>query len=179
EKTLSKGEHTRAVVVEAAFSLFLEKGYHGTSMRNIAQRAQLALGGIYNHFASKEEIFAAVLDAYHPYRKALPALEQAQGDTIEDFVLDAAHRVKAEMEGFEFKIIPLAFIEMVEFQGRHTVQMVEKFLPTMLAFLQKFGERRGKLRDIPLPLVLRMLFVTFVGYFVTEIVLRRVTALKT
>ena len=59
-ETLTKGERTRAEIVHAAHGLFLEKGYSGASMRQIAVRAGIALSGIYNHFDSKEDIFAAV-----------------------------------------------------------------------------------------------------------------------
>ena len=56
--TLTKGERTRQTIEEAAYELFLENGYSATSMRQIAERAELALGGIYNHFSGKEEILS-------------------------------------------------------------------------------------------------------------------------
>jgi hypothetical protein len=42
---VTKGERTRAVLLNAAKRLFVSKGYHGTSMREIADEAGLALGG--------------------------------------------------------------------------------------------------------------------------------------
>lgn len=54
---ISKGELTRESILEGAYQLFLRQGYHGTSMRQIAEEAGIALGGIYNHFSGKEEIF--------------------------------------------------------------------------------------------------------------------------
>jgi len=83
EKTLTKGEKTRATIIDAAHKVFLQKGFSGTSMRDIADAAGIALGGLYNYFDSKEKIFGAVLDAHHPYRLILPALEQTQGNTVE------------------------------------------------------------------------------------------------
>ncbi|MBF8283944.1 MAG: hypothetical protein HW378_2859, partial [Anaerolineales bacterium] len=68
----SRGEVTRTKLLEVAHGLFLENGFHGTSMRDIADAAGIAVGGIYNHFSDKEAIFAAVLDAYHPYHVILP-----------------------------------------------------------------------------------------------------------
>ena len=55
EETQTKGETTRIAIEDAAVKLFMEHGYHATSMRQIAEHAGLALGGIYNHFSSKEE----------------------------------------------------------------------------------------------------------------------------
>ena len=57
EEAQTKGEVTRLAIEDAAIELFLEHGYHATSMREIADHAGLALGGIYNHFKSKDEIF--------------------------------------------------------------------------------------------------------------------------
>ena len=61
EETQTKGETTRLAIEDAAVNLFMEHGYHATSMRQIAERAGLALGGIYNHFSSKEEIFEGII----------------------------------------------------------------------------------------------------------------------
>lgn len=178
DKILTKGEQTRAAIIDAAYNLFLRNGFHGTSMRQIAEKADLALSGIYNHFSSKEEIFAAVFDAYHPYRRILPVLDKAEGETIDEFVRDAARQIKNEVDGIEDKIMPLAFIEMVEFQGRHLAQLAKTMMPTLLNFIQRFGERRGKLRQVPTPIVLRMLFAVFVGYILTEMVLKNLPIFK-
>jgi TetR/AcrR family transcriptional repressor of mexJK operon len=43
---------------EAAAALFLEKGYQGTSMDDVAAAAQISKQTIYTHFANKEELFA-------------------------------------------------------------------------------------------------------------------------
>ena len=67
----------------------MEHGYHATSMRQIAEHAGLALGGIYNHFASKEEIFEGIIIDKHPYKKILPAILAAEGETVEEFLKNA------------------------------------------------------------------------------------------
>jgi AcrR family transcriptional regulator len=45
EETQTKGERTRLQIEDAAIELFMEHGYHATSMRQIAEHANLALGG--------------------------------------------------------------------------------------------------------------------------------------
>jgi AcrR family transcriptional regulator len=59
--TARAGE-TRKKIYDAALELFREKGFEQTTMRDIAQKADVALGGAYYYFASKEAI---VLDFYH------------------------------------------------------------------------------------------------------------------
>ncbi len=174
----TKGEQTRTDIINAAYALFVKKGFHGTSVRQIADRADLALGGIYNYFENKEEIFAAVLDAYHPYRVILPALESVEGETIEDFVGGAAEQVRQQMEGAGSRLLPLIFIEAVEFQGRHLGQLAQKLSPTLLGFFQRFAGKRGKLRPIPFPVMVRTFFGLFIAHMITEMVAKNVPLLR-
>lgn len=51
----------RALVLDAARAAFLEHGLEGTSMREIAKRAGYTVGAIYSYFASKEEVYGALL----------------------------------------------------------------------------------------------------------------------
>ncbi|MDI6769243.1 MAG: TetR/AcrR family transcriptional regulator [Anaerolineales bacterium] len=94
---LSKGERTRQAVMDAAYELFLEKGYAATSMRQIAERAGLALGGIYNHFPNKEAIFGELVLDRHPYRQVLPILLKTPADDPERFVRSAAQAMVDEL----------------------------------------------------------------------------------
>lgn len=49
-----------AQILQAALQCFLAKGFHLTSMRDIAQAAGVSLGNLYNHFPGKEAIILAV-----------------------------------------------------------------------------------------------------------------------
>ena len=178
EKKLSKGEQTRQAIIESAYTLFLSKGYHATSMRQIADGAELAPGGIYNHFTGKEEIFAAVLDAYHPYHTIVPALDAVEGDTLDAFVRDAARRIRQETEGAPTKLMPLMFVELVEFQGRHVGHIAERMFPAFMNFFQKFSQHGGNLRAVPLPVMLRTFMILMIGFLLTEMVIKNVPVFK-
>lgn len=43
-------------ILEAATALFSEKGYHGTSMREVAAAVGIRAGSLYNHFPGKEDL---------------------------------------------------------------------------------------------------------------------------
>ena len=58
----SKGERTAERILDAAEALFAERGFGGTSLRAIARDAGIQEPGVYNHFASKQQLYAAVLD---------------------------------------------------------------------------------------------------------------------
>jgi AcrR family transcriptional regulator len=55
-------EETQRVVVEAASRLFLEHGYHATSIGRIASEAGVAVQTIYNAVGSKRDLLSRVLD---------------------------------------------------------------------------------------------------------------------
>lgn len=168
----ARGEVTRAKLLEVAHALFLENGFHGTSMRDIAEGSGIAVGGIYNHFSGKEAIFAAVLDAYHPYHVILPALEAIEAETVEDFMREASRRLYEGVTGAKAQLLPIIFIELVEFQGRHLKQLMERLMPTLLNFIQGFSHRRGQLRPIPPPVMFRTYMGMLAGYFLSEMLLR-------
>ena len=50
----------QARILAAARRLFLNHGYNGTRLRDIAQAADVSMGGIYHHFESKEQIYEAL-----------------------------------------------------------------------------------------------------------------------
>jgi AcrR family transcriptional regulator len=167
---VSKGELTRGDIVEAAYRLFLEQGYHGTSMRQIAQAAGIALGGIYNHFGSKEEIFLSVLRDHHPYYEVLPAMNAAQGDTVEDYVRDAANRMVGTLEKRQ-DFLNVMFIELVEFKGQHIPYLFDIVYPQLMEFGGRFLRDQDRLRPIPLPILVRAFIGLFISYVITDLLI--------
>lgn len=57
-----QGEQTRRRIIEEAAKLFVRKGFHGTSIADLAQAAGLTKGALYHHFDSKDDLFYAVVE---------------------------------------------------------------------------------------------------------------------
>lgn len=49
-------------ILKAAIAVMAEHGYHGTSVRDIAERAELSPAAIYYHFTSKQDVLAAIME---------------------------------------------------------------------------------------------------------------------
>ena len=57
-----KGRQTRKNIVDQSLQLFSVKGYYNTSVSDILAATGLTKGGLYGHFASKEQIWHAAYD---------------------------------------------------------------------------------------------------------------------
>jgi len=140
---------TRSRLLEAGQKLFAEQGYAATSMRQVAENAGLAVGGIYNHFLSKEALFQAIILEWNPFRRNNLNL------VSEKFDRKQARVLLKELEkhpGFSNLIL----IELVEFQGKH--------LPQFFGYLSD-GQ--------PPPAAWQTLLTLMVSYHVTHNLLPR------
>lgn len=63
-------QKTRTRIVECARELFNRRGFSQVSIDEIMQRAGLTRGGFYNHFQTKEELFAEAIAAYQHFNPA-------------------------------------------------------------------------------------------------------------
>lgn len=66
---------SRGTVLDAACQLFADRGYRGTSMKDIAGTLGVRAPSLYNHVSSKQEILFAIMDK--AMDRALSALEEA------------------------------------------------------------------------------------------------------
>jgi AcrR family transcriptional regulator len=108
---------TRSRLMDAGQTLFSAQGYAATSMRQVAEKAELALGGIYNHFSSKEALFQAVLFEHNPIKRDnfRPSTENFDW-----------HEVKNLLEELEKQpeFLNLFLIELLEFKGIHLPELL-------------------------------------------------------
>ncbi len=162
------GLKTREAILERARGLILRQGYHATGMREIARETGISLGAVYNHFSSKEEIFAALLDERNLYRALTEGLSRAHGETVAQLLDSGFNEAMAMIQGRgDFPI--LLFIDVLEFQGRHVTQLISRMIPDLLGFfdrLHQLGGQTGEMRDISPVLLARsyvgMIFTSFI-----------------
>ncbi len=166
----TKGETTRMAIEEAALELFMEQGYHAASMRQIADHAGLALGGIYNHFASKEEIFEAIMLDKHPYKKILPIIRSTQADTIEEFLRSTMQIVIQELSSEPY-YMKLLLVELVEFNGRHGASLLKLIAPEVLPVFERLIRARKDLRVTNPAMLMRSFFGMILSYLLTEMLI--------
>jgi AcrR family transcriptional regulator len=130
---------TRRALLDAARSLFAEKGYHGTAAEEIVGRAGLTRGALYHHFEDKKDLFRVVVDEMESeIDEEIEAAERAESDLPEavlagyrafiDAVLDPEMRRTFFLDGYS-----VLGWEWREIDARHAVGKIEEGLEALIA----------------------------------------------
>lgn len=77
-----QSEVMKSRLLETAFSLFSQKGFHAASIEEIAAAAGTSKANIYYHFKSKEGLFIALLDQYEAEWKKLFEEQRSRCDSV-------------------------------------------------------------------------------------------------
>ena len=85
-KRQAQAAFRRKLLLEAAFRLFSERGYRGTSVRDITRAADVTEAVLYHYFANKADLLSAVLATYAPLAGYRQIIEDA-GETPVDEML--------------------------------------------------------------------------------------------
>ncbi|MCX6031700.1 MAG: TetR/AcrR family transcriptional regulator [Chloroflexi bacterium] len=87
---------TRDRIIEQATRLFVSRGYHAMSMREIAEAVGVTKAALYYHFSDKEELFLAVLTASLDRLAAIIHEARAAGRTTREQVGGMLHGIFAQ-----------------------------------------------------------------------------------
>ncbi|HHZ19796.1 MAG TPA: TetR/AcrR family transcriptional regulator [Firmicutes bacterium] len=96
-----KTTDSKEKILDIALKLFVRRGYHGTSLNDIARKAGLTKGGIYHYFSSKEDLYRQVLAKYFK-EEGLPAWVMKTDQPIRDYIWSGfswIERSKKEIQG--------------------------------------------------------------------------------
>ena len=83
----------RETILAAAVQVFIEEGFDNASMDRIAERANASKRTVYNHFASKDELFHAVIAKFIREQQALKQIAFDPKRSLEDQLSDFADAI--------------------------------------------------------------------------------------
>jgi TetR/AcrR family transcriptional regulator, cholesterol catabolism regulator len=104
-------EARRQRVVDAAMALGLEGGYEAVQMRDVASRADVAMGTVYRYFSSKDHLLAATLVHWVEQLDQRLAQVPARGTTAAERVLDVLDRALRSM-GRQPRLVAAVFASL-------------------------------------------------------------------
>jgi len=81
---MKRGKDTEKKILQAALKLFIQKGYHGTSLKDITGKIGMAKSAPYSHFKSKGELVFRLIGEYekHFVDEVAKIKEEHQGNAI-------------------------------------------------------------------------------------------------
>src|SRR5215471_10764390 len=93
-------EERRAAIIQAVRRLFADKGFHGTTTRELAEAAGVSEALLFKHFPSKEALYSAMLLACCPAKHS-PAVERLEAlePSASSLVIIVHQLVSALVEG--------------------------------------------------------------------------------
>lgn len=142
----------RSEILAAAEKVFASKGFHHTTIEDIAQSSEFAIGSIYKHFKNKETIFRELFQQkLSLYNDRLDELVQAEGPFGERFDAYLHHFVTFMDQNRSFFQI---FHTIRESEAWHKEEIRQCFKPSIdryhqtVTTLMERGIREGALRAL-------------------------------
>ncbi|HEX6047018.1 MAG TPA: TetR/AcrR family transcriptional regulator [Pyrinomonadaceae bacterium] len=143
------GEERRLQILAIAVSLFSNRGFRGTTTKEIAQAAGVSEAMVFRHFATKEELYAAILDhkacaggeAFEPETLAIDAIARKDDRAVfETLALEALRHHEHDPE-FQRLLLYSALEkhELAEMFFDQFVRRVYKFLGGYIRERQREG----------------------------------------
>jgi AcrR family transcriptional regulator len=144
---LERREKTRQDLLNAAETCFVTRGFHATSVDEVAERAGYTKGAVYSNFASKEDLFFGVYQRRvdHVLNEVVPGLRQAGPERGFDWLATGTIQRRDSDDGwlavfFEFWAHVLRHPELrARFAATHT-----RFLEPLTDGVRQLAAERGR-----------------------------------
>jgi AcrR family transcriptional regulator len=160
----SSGRERQASIIAAAASLFAQKGFNGTTTREIAKTAGISEALLFRYFPTKRTLYAAIIAARSQLSQLLASVEEAaeKRDDVRVFTLIAGFRIHRGADPSLLRLLLFSALEGHElsdmfFRNRHRV--FYEFLAGYIAC----RTREGKFRKVD-PLLSAQSFVGMIVY---------------
>lgn len=163
-------EARRNQILDAAAAVFAEKGFHRTTTKDIAGKAGIAEGTIYNYFDSKDDLLIGMMTRLTELETLGDELTQAlQGDVKDFFVAMFRHRIESleRAQGILRAILP-EVIANAELREHYYRQFVLRVARVIEQYVQARVEL-GHVRPVDAALATRVVQAMFVGLLVLRI----------
>ena len=157
----------RRKILDAALPLFAEKGFAGTSNRDIAEAAGIkSTGLLYWYFKSKEDLFNALFDEFVPFSEvSLPLETMADVPPAQFLPLLVQGLIGILNESRFFDIARIIIAESVRdpAAGAHFNSFLKRLVDPLATYFRA-QIAQGRLRDED-PLLMAQTFVSHIGLF--------------
>jgi TetR/AcrR family transcriptional regulator len=160
----SSGRERQASIIAAAASLFAQKGFNGTTTREIARTAGISEALLFKYFPTKRALYAAILAEKVQVSQLLASVEEVaeKQDDVRVFTLIASFRIHRGSDPSLLRLLLFSALEGHElsdmfFQNRHRV-----FYEFLAGYIAR-RTREGAFRKVD-PLLAAQSFIGMIVY---------------
>jgi TetR/AcrR family transcriptional regulator, cholesterol catabolism regulator len=126
------------LIAKKASKLFIKKGYHQTTMREISKATGMALGNLYDYISKKEDVLCLTFDVYHQYIQERLDDEQAlktddPKELLRSFIRDSLQNILAFKDEIilmyrESRLLPKKNLEAAMKRELEQIRALEKII---------------------------------------------------
>jgi TetR/AcrR family transcriptional repressor of uid operon len=155
-----KDETKRTLILQTAKALFAHRGFHNTSVADIAREAGLPVGSLYTYFSSKEKVVRVIVE--EGWSDLSARLEQAMATAGE-----AERRLAVLIDDFlpalfdDVELINILLSEAIE--HTHIEEKIERISSLIYEITREIGARQEPPRVLPDTMARAGLVVYFLG----------------
>ena len=160
----SSGRERQASIIAAAAALFTQKGFNGTTTREIARTAGISEALLFKYFPTKRALYAAIIAAKSQLSQLMASIEEAadKRDDVQVFTLIASFRIHRGADPSLLRLLLFSALEGHElsdmfFRNRHRV-----FYEFLAGYIAR-RTREGAFRKVD-PLLAAQSFVGMIVY---------------
>lgn len=155
----------RKQILAAAITVFAERGFHRTTIRDVAKAAGVADGTIYNYFTDKTALLLGILDALNESERRDADLSQLVITDVRQFFRAYFAQRWSVFAGDNLNVLRIVLSEVLVNPELRALYIEQVIAPTFVLAEPYFEQlvAAGKLRPMDVPLTLRAITATFVG----------------
>jgi AcrR family transcriptional regulator len=165
-------ERIRGEIMDAAIEVISEKGFKGSTTKEIAERADMAEGTLYNYFKNKDDILMSITERYVSYKRNLDVSTDVS--SVQEFITSiyaasvSYDRSQHQSERRVLRTLLPEFLTDKVLGKLYYERIVQPFLSAVeekMAVLQE----KGLVGDYDVRALSRMLYSSLVGFAVLDI----------
>jgi AcrR family transcriptional regulator len=160
----------RSQILDAATTVFAEKGFHPTTIKDIAKVAGIADGTIYNYFENKTALLLGIMNRLNETERRDEDLSQATAVDIEMFMRTYfRQRLTVQLQSLEvFQVVLSEILVNKELRDQYYRQIVEPTFMLAEKYFQALIDQH-RVRPIDVRLTMRAISSMFLGLIVLRI----------
>ena len=164
-------EKNKLKIERAALQLFTRKGFHGTSVREIAQKAGVSMGKLYIYYDTKEEIFIELVNYLGGkmevirQKELMPLMESLDPQSLTKLATAIGKVVRENLDYWR-----LMYIDVVEFRHKHFIHSFREIAGGLRTYSRALTQA-GKLKfpaGVDPALAVTTIYLQFFTYFLAE-----------